>query len=212
MILLIGGHIPKFSDRQKEYEYCLQKNLANPCVQRIYLFAEDREFEEKTDPELFRNEKLIIVHHFKRITFQELFTFANDYLNMLVAICNSDIFMDDSVGRLMNFDMVNVFIVLSRAFDVTKDSIIECTPARWGDSQDTWIYRTPIRIKNCDFGLGIKGCDNRLIYEARMAGYRVINPVTTIKTYHVHHSLYRTYDSVSPVPGPYQHCHDYTLS
>jgi hypothetical protein len=214
MILLVGGHIPKLLARQKEYEHCLQKNLENLLIQRVYLFVED-DFDgymRQINPDLLKHGKLKIIKHQKRVTFLELFTFANTLESgTLVAICNSDMYLDASISNLSGFNMDGVFIALGRAFDVTNGPMVECDPRRWCDCQDTWIVKTPATIKNCDFYLGVKGCDNRLIFEARTAGHRVINPVTAIKSYHVHASLYRTHDSVAPVPGPYQHCHDFQL-
>jgi hypothetical protein len=215
MILLVGGHIPKSQDRQKEYEYCLWKNLENPIIQKIYLFVEDtiEDYIKQTNPELLKCEKLKIIKHGKRVTFLDFFTFANTEFEVgtLVSICNADIFLDTTLSNLSGFDMTGVFIVLSRAFDVTGGPIVECDPQRWCDSQDTWIIKVPCTITNCNFGLGIRGCDNRMITEARLAGYRVIDPVTVVKSYHVHASQYRTYDSIEPIPGPYQHCFDYIL-
>jgi hypothetical protein len=59
------------------------------------------------------------------------------------------------------------------------------------------------RIKNCDFYLGILGCDNRVAYEAKKAGYRVTNPAYKYRAYHNHRSGVRTHRG-KRLPKPYK--------
>jgi hypothetical protein len=199
-----------------EYAYCLRKNLENPAIQKVCLFIEDdyEAYVKSVNPILLTHAKLQPIRHQKRVTFLEMFAFANANFahGTLIAIGNADIYFDASLDKLAGFNMTGAFIALSRAYDVTGElALVECDHNRWCDSQDAWIVSTPVSIANCDFGLGVRGCDNRLIFEARTAGYRVIDPVTVIKSYHVHASQYRTYDGAPPVPGPYQHCLDFEL-
>ena len=32
------------------------------------------------------------------------------------------------------------------------------------DSQDAWIFHTPVKITNANFNLGVGGCDNKVAY------------------------------------------------
>jgi hypothetical protein len=71
------------------------------------------------------------------------------------------------------------------------------------DSQDTWIFKNSIKSGNYDIPLGIPGCDNRIAYELKEAGYEVINPSKTVKTYHYHLSNYRSYREIDRLEGEF---------
>jgi hypothetical protein len=43
------------------------------------------------------------------------------------------------------------------------------------------VWRGKTRVKNCDFYFGILGCDNKVAYEAKKAGYRVTNPAYRVQ-------------------------------
>jgi hypothetical protein len=72
------------------------------------------------------------------------------------------------------------------------------------DSQDAWVFSGKINVpKYCDFHIGVPGCDNRLARELSVAGYQVLNPSLTIKTYHLHKGQ-KSYDNTTRrVPPPY---------
>jgi hypothetical protein len=72
------------------------------------------------------------------------------------------------------------------------------------DSQDAWVFRGKIKpIPDCNFGLGIPGCDNAIAERLQRAGYTVLNPSKSIKTIHLHSSNIRNYDRKTTVPKPY---------
>ena len=74
------------------------------------------------------------------------------------------------------------------------------------DSQDAWIFRGPIRRMESDYPMGVPGCDNRLAEELRRAGYTVLNPSFSIRSYHLHsgHRTPWTGDArKGEVPPPY---------
>src|SRR5204862_5215377 len=51
-------------------------------------------------------------------------------------------------------------------------------------SQDVWAFEGPVKpVAFSDFALGKPGCDNRIAYELGQAGYEVLNPCLSIKTY-----------------------------
>jgi hypothetical protein len=72
------------------------------------------------------------------------------------------------------------------------------------DSQDAWVFKGKIKtVANCNFGLGIPGCDNAIAERLQRAGYTVLNPSKSIKTIHLHSSNIRNYDRRTTVPKPY---------
>jgi hypothetical protein len=71
-------------------------------------------------------------------------------------------------------------------------------------SQDSWIFRSPIKTDNrTNFLMGKPGCDNRIIQILHENGYNVKNPSMKIITKHLHISNYRTYNNTDMVLGPY---------
>ena len=72
------------------------------------------------------------------------------------------------------------------------------------DSQDAWVFRGQIKlVPDCNFGLGIPGCDNAIAERIARAGYTVLNPSKSIKAIHLHSSNIRNYDRKTTVPRPY---------
>jgi hypothetical protein len=135
----------------------------------------------------------------ERATFQDIFEYANlvskpDDINILI---NADIMLTRSFREINPGE--NDFFCISRWEPGAKH------PFRHerGDSQDVWVWRGKTRVKNCDFYLGILGCDNRVAYEAKKAGYRVTNPAYRYRAYHNHRSGVRTHKG-KRLPKPYR--------
>lgn len=55
------------------------------------------------------------------------------------------------------------------------------------DSQDAWVFRGPPKTEiGGEYPFGVPGVDNRLAHDIAAAGYRVLNPSKTIRSYHPH--------------------------
>jgi len=54
------------------------------------------------------------------------------------------------------------------------------------DSQDIWCFRGNISIDNCNFNLGLPGCDNRIARIISDHDYEIFNPSKSIKCWHLH--------------------------
>ena len=56
------------------------------------------------------------------------------------------------------------------------------------DSQDCWIFKSPINIKieKYDIIIGSSGCDNRITYLLNEDKIKLWNPYKFIKIYHLH--------------------------
>ena len=53
------------------------------------------------------------------------------------------------------------------------------------NTQDAWFYKTPIRVENTDFELGLVGCDNAIAHRLQASGYIVFNMPERFKIIHV---------------------------
>ena len=122
----------------------------------------------------------------RRPNYSDFFDWANSEIQStddISVICNSDISLDSSIEELARNLRPHQCAALSR-WDEQPDGSA-CLFDR-NDSQDTWVFRGPIRSLICDYPMGIPRCDNRILYELQAAGYEVINPAFSIKTVHLH--------------------------
>lgn len=182
MIRLIYNYYEdKNKVRKREIDFCLQKNLDNPHINVVII-----ETEEKPTYNLF---------------FQKINEMTGpDDINI---ICNSDIFFDETIILTATMKHKQVY-ALSR-WDYINEHNIKLFDRH--DSQDTWIVKGRVENVISNFTLGKKGCDNRIAYEFKNAGYLISNPSRSIKTYHVHNSNIRNYSQRDIVPGPYHTVH-----
>lgn len=197
--LFIPYYIDKSDSRMQELNKCLAKNTDNDSIDRVFIIHD-------LPIVLFPNkkgERIIEMNIQYRPTYAAMFDIINsvtgpDDWNILI---NSDIYLDDTI-ELINKYTSNDFIALSR-WDVDKDG--NSKHHNTWDSQDAWAFKGKSkRINNADFFQGIAGCDNAIADRAERAGYRVLNPSKTIKTYHLHNTGIRNYSPNVKVPKPYK--------
>jgi len=200
--LIIEYYTPKNEHRDKEYLFCIEKNIESKLFDEIHVFIEE-------GSELPENlSKDINIHLDKRKTFQDLFDYCNTYFpNEICIISNTDIIFDDTVNYINDNNIEDRFLCLTR-WDVLQDGNMRFFDNQSGIayfSQDSWIFKTPIPIIDADFFMGKPGCDNKLAYIASQAKMDVRNPSKAIITKHIHTSNYRTYTSCSKdtVPSPW---------
>jgi hypothetical protein len=168
-------------ERQKELDYCLNMNLNNPLIDKIYALSE------------FEVPGAEVIPFEGRPTFSDFFSLANERADPddVVIIANTDIYFDATLQYAFTMDPVQAF-ALSRTDNLS-----------W-DSQDGWIFKGPVKRMDANFCLGVPGTDNRIAWEMRNAGYQVSNPALTIKATHLHASQIRHYDeNTEKVRRPY---------
>ena len=188
--------------RSAELEYCLSRNVKND-FDKIFTFVENENVERYVKE---KYKKCIPINISKRASFNDFFELLekqdSDSINV---ISNSDIFFDD-LSIIKNTIQPKVCIALSR-YDFHIDG--STTPFLRPDSQDTWIFYGNPKIRTqIEYGMGMAGCDNRLAHDISTFGYSIINPCSSIKTYHYHDSGIRNYlgEDATPtyrVPTPY---------
>lgn len=192
--------------RQKEIDFCLQKNVENKYIDEIHLILEN-----DYDLNFINNINNITIRKIitgKRINFKDVFTYSNDCLNGAKCIlANSDIYIDDSIEILknINFDCDKLFISLNR-YEKNCDTNppllngLEMNDAEYKGcqgylepfqesiwSQDTWIWKSPITdlTNDFNFNLGVVGCDNYINYLMYKLNYKVLNCSKIICCNHV---------------------------
>jgi hypothetical protein len=183
-------------ERQREINYCLQKNVDNKYIDEIHLFLED-EYDLSFIKNLDKSKVIKIVTG-KRINFKDVFNYSNDNLkNNICILINSDIYLDESIDILknVNFDIDKLFIALNRyennvdnlppllnGLEINESEYKSCQAflkpyqeSIW--SQDTWIWKSPINSVNddYDFNLGVVGCDNYLSFLIKNNDYKIVN-------------------------------------
>jgi hypothetical protein len=182
--LFTSIYTDKSEVRQKELIYCLNKNLNNIHIDKIYLLVEGV-------VDLPVSDKLVIIP-FGRPTYRDFFELVNRTVTNkddISIIANTDIYFNHTLSKLTLAD--RQCIALSRWDD--KPGGLRLHNEKY--SQDVWIFKGKIRNVNfCDFFLGIPGCDNRIAYELKYAGYTLYNPATKIQAIHYHRSDLHNYD------------------
>ena len=202
MILLTGFYTDTIAARRDELATCLRLNLANPHFERVCLLVEDA-----TDPLQIQRSvphpqhaKLRMKPLGRRARYSDFFEYANGLgAGHKIVVANADIWFDETLSRVRTQRLEKRLLCLSR-WDVQANGrtlFYYCV-----DSQDAWIFVTPIPHFPCDFSLGTPGCDNRIAWEAEHAGLEVSNPSLSIRANHLHLSAVRHYSLESRLEGP----------
>eukprot|EP00903_Cladosiphon_okamuranus_P014127 g13129.t1 len=150
-----------------------------------------------------------------RMTFADAIRYCNQVLSdRVVLLSNSDIAFDESLARLgdpYTLDMANkVFALAAWQSKVVSANQVGHPASGTGevqetleehvligkpefsprtDSQDTWIFRSPLPstvADATDFEMGRPRCDGRLAQVLLDAGYSVTSPSLSLVTRHVH--------------------------
>ena len=187
--LYISLYNEKNSDRQNELHKCLFKNIKNSYIDAIHILLEPNDYEIFKSLAGF---KKVFVYKIKsRPTYAMYFNIINQVTapNNINIISNTDIYFDSSLLELKEAAINNV---------LNKNTCIALShneAVKRRDSQDAWVFLGSIdkKIDNSNIMLGIAGCDNVILHEIKKAGYKIINPSLTIKSYHMHSSNKRNY-------------------
>jgi hypothetical protein len=188
MILLINYYIDKRSERQAELDRCLQLNLAHPLIDKIVVLH------EKNIP-IPEHEKILSVETEGRPSYSEFLKIGNSFEGVKI-LANSDIYFNASLRFAEHIRSGQVF-ALCRWEHGRRLHFFN----RRG-SQDVWIWRGEVYV-DVAFGLGIRGCDNKIAWCFHDAGYEVQSPSLSIQCIHLHKSNERDYLNTPPIGPPY---------
>lgn len=191
--LFLPYYTPKDQDRAAEINFCLQKNCENSHIRKIFLLKDD------VPPCPIVNEKIDVIQIRQRPTYGDWLRLAIERCPDNVAIlANSDIYFDDTILHIAKLfsEHSRSFAAISR-YDKIGENIAPHPNPHW--SQDTWaVVPSEIEysvVRSADLiPLGKPRCDNKIAYLFAINGYKIFNPVSEVKTIHVHESGLRYYD------------------
>jgi len=200
MILYFPYYESPIVERHEEILICLQENINNKYIKKIIVVLEKP---LETFP--FDSPKLEFWELYKRPTYSDMFEHANiNYVGETCIIANSDIFFNDTLKHLENFNLENLFLCLTR-YDLKLDgSLVFINEDFMMRSQDVWIFKSPVPtvlVERSKFHLGTNACDNMISRIATDSGLTTSNPSLLIETIHLHNSNIRTYNSNTGIYG-----------
>ena len=175
------------ADRQAEYDFCVQANLDNPNVTEVHNMVES----ETVVPDWFKNhEKYREFTVLSRLTYKTAIDYANKFLvGRTVALANLDIFLDHATkwGGVKGLNEMGIILCLARhEFDgegsSSKDKNLD--NLAYATAQDCWVFQAPIHVKECDFSIGMLGCDSAIAQRFHASGYLPINAQDDYKIHH----------------------------
>lgn len=202
MILLVGLYVDASVARTEEFIECVRRNTSNEHIESITVFLEDSVSSADAQARFpaLAHRKVRLVAHGQRLTYAQLFEYANRHFpGVGVIISNADIFFDETLALLEEEPLAGRMLCLSR-WDETTDGTFRHfdNPA----SQDAWVFEPPVPQIAADFSLGKPGCDNRLAYEVERAGLLVLNPSRSVRARHLHNTAIRHYTQEERLFGP----------
>lgn len=211
--------------RTQELRACLQRNIDNPEVTQVHLLNE-RIYtldELGLDSTSEHRHKIIqsLTPNKKRLTFQHVFQYIRENnLQGFLVLTNADIFFDHTLQRI-RIGPLHLRPVMMAQLRYEYNGVDTATSPIFGprnDSQDTWMFHSKFVVRGSvekafSFEFGKPGCDNKMIYLARILGYDVLNDPGAIRTYHYHQNPARDYHGKEPVSPPWGMClpHGYNI-
>lgn len=192
--LFINFYVDKHPERDLELDKCLIKNVLNKEIDRIIIVLSGKDLRRLYEVlEKYDTTKVFTITNEERPSYNYYFRLTREYNDDINIIANTDIVIDEnSLKHLKKWNWRNYCLCLSR-WDYLDNTMKSSKHYRHRDSQDVWMLKGGFKeIKEADFCLGKKGCDNRIAYELSKF-YQVINPSETIKTYHYHITNIKNY-------------------
>lgn len=124
--------------------------------------------------------------------------FFGQFTDDVNIIANSDIFFDETIELAKKIKPFEMWCLTRWDYANGKANFLNRA-----DSQDVWIVRGKVKKVKAGFNLGVPGCDNRIAYNFKQAGYIVRNPSLSIRAIHYHLTNFRTYRDKDRLPEPY---------
>lgn len=202
--LYVNFYRDENASRDIELQTTLAGNIDCKEVDRIIAVVDDEnEFEylKKLSPKI----QIVQIDH--RPTYNEFFKLINEKIespNEISILANADIYITPTVAVLTKKHLKKPLCFALSAWDKMPDgtyeqmkkNVNEKHKVPKSDSQDAWIFKGKIiNIPDCNFMMGMPGCDNAIAERLQRAGYKVVNPSNDIRPVHYHQSAIRNYDT-----------------
>jgi len=206
-VLIIPLYNEKRNERIEEYQICLHRNLAHSLIKKIHVVYDSSDDDQENKILSYLQslgiETTILE---KRATYGDCFQVANEfYPKQSIILSNADIFFNDTLNALIDFDLTDKFLALTR-WNVTAEGQLDLywccdakgrfLPVSAATSQDVWIFKTPLRKFKDDIPIGTWHCDARIVLAATMNGLKLLNPCLTIQCCHLHLSGIKNYERI----------------
>lgn len=197
--------------RRYELDYCLNNNV--DVFDHLVVFLEDELDDGIIREKWYVRRSVSVIPRtvpVRRRTYAEFFEHANETLRgSIVILANADICFTPAIRQLRERPeaLSGTVFALSRWIP-GGDGRLERLYENARVSQDSWIFVPPINLRTKpEFTLGQPGCDNRIACLFKEAGYTVLNPSLSIKSYHLHAGPMgmKARGRRPKVPGPYLH-------
>ncbi len=191
-VLLIPWYNITDKLRYEEIHTCLENNLQNKLIKKIIFFYECED-KSQIKYSTYQHEKIsiipIITNKKRDVNFNQIIDYCNKYLiNEMCIISNNDIYFDKTLGNLIDLDFINsnYFVSLTRK---NCEAYLDKNNKIWkphSASQDSWIFKSPIKPMPYHINLGWIQCDNIISHCYHNLGYKVINPHLSVNGWHLH--------------------------
>lgn len=182
-------------ERQREFDFCLERNLANPHLQHIYLLVDDGHMPP------MQHAKLTVLAIPRRPTYADWLRLGAEHgVQGISLLANTDIHFDDSLPLVRRcLAAPQTFLALSR-HELTAGRLVAHPNPEW--SQDVWGLHThstlhPSLLKSLEVPLGVPRCDNKVAYLFATHGWALTNPQALLRSVHVHETQQRHYDKTA---------------
>lgn len=182
-------------ERVSEIQYCLNKNINNPIIDKIICFTEGC-----SDVIVPDHEKVSIIKHPTHVSYNVVM----DYLRTIVqdhdtiVLHNSDCYFDHTLNRIHAVNLDDQVVVLTRHDRIEDNQIIFGRNTNFGDnlknksfkineykklpilsfiSSDAWIFNIKLfshRMKSTVL-VGTVACEQRFLNYVYKAGFQPIN-------------------------------------
>ena len=198
----------KNPERADEYRTCLNHNINHKLINTVHVIYDTSADDQNNSILNYLKSKNVTISYVNsRQTYGYCFDLANKlYPNSKIILSNADIYFNETLNLLRNYDLTGKFLALTR-WNVTKDATLEIfkqytqgvfDKGSSETSQDTWILKTPIFISDAhSLRMGLMQCDSCIAYEALKSGLKVINPCLSIQCCHVQLTNIRNYNASS---------------
>jgi glycosyltransferase involved in cell wall biosynthesis len=187
--------------RRAELEHCILANLAHPAIKYLHDFSEQP---GKYLPASITNHpKYIQVPARDWLTYNTAFTYSSSSENkkrygIYWALINCDIMLATATNTNTNTrwslirGWLNSRYILAQSrheYDpVSSTAKLDANFAKLmhSNTQDAWFYSTEHTLNaiDCDFKIGMLGCDNAIAHRMLSSGYKVINMPRTFPIWH----------------------------